>query len=117
MLIDSESLFKDKLSINKGMFFENAVAEALVSSGHELRFHEFYDGASSNLKEVDFIISHGTKIVPVEVKSSISGKHASLDAMVAKYHRRIEHSYVIHSKDLRVDGDLTYIPIYMAQFL
>lgn len=112
-----EAFIKGKLSINKGMFFENAVAQALVSSGHELRFYEFYDGASSNLKEVDFIISHGTKIVPVEVKSSVSGKHASLDSMVAKYHRRIERPYVIHSKDLRVDGDLTYIPIYMAQFL
>lgn len=53
----------------------------------------------------------------MEVKSSVSGKHASLDAMMAKYHRRIERSYVIHSKDIRVDGDLTCIPVYMAQFL
>lgn len=86
-----------------------------MSSGHELRFHEFYDEASSNLKEVDFIISHGTKTVPVEVKSSTSGKHASLDAMVTKCRRRIQHSYVIYSKILRVDGDLTYISIYMVK--
>lgn len=34
-----------------------------------------------------------------------------------KYRSRIEQAYIIHTKDLREDGDITYIPVYMTCLL
>ena len=67
--------------------------------------------------EVDFIIVKGKKILPIEVKSSVSRKHASLDAFIEKYGRRLGERFVIHPKDLSVENGITYLPIYMAMFL
>lgn len=113
-----EALIKDRLSINQGMFFENSVAQSLVSSGRGLFFTEFYDkGDRKHLFEVDFLIVRGKKITPVEVKSSVSSKHRSLDLLMEKYPSRIEEAFVVHGKDLRIDGKTTYVPIYMASLL
>jgi predicted AAA+ superfamily ATPase len=110
-----EAFVKNKLSINEGMFFENAVAQALVSSNHALYYSEFYiEKDDKHLYEVDFISSSGKKIVPIEVKSSLSSKHRSLDLFMEKYGSRVDSAYVVHGKDLRVDGKITYIPIYMT---
>lgn len=111
-------LAKSKLSVNEGMLFENIVAQELTSSGCPLYFHEFYtDGDDKHPYEVDFILVKSGKIVPIEVKSSISTRHASLDKFVEKYRKRISGSVVIHSKDLRIDGDIRYIPVYMTSLL
>ena len=111
-------LAKSKLSVNEGMLFENIVAQELTSSGCPLCFHEFYtDGDDKHLYEVDFILVKSGKIVPIEVKSFISTRHASLDKFMEKYRRRISGSVVIHSKDLGIDGDVRYIPVYMTSLL
>ncbi len=34
-----------------------------------------------------------------------------------KKRNRVKKAFVIHGKDLRVDGDVVYIPIYMTMFL
>ncbi len=109
-------LISGDLSINEGMFFENAVAQQLASLGYELMFHEFRIG-DSQLYEVDFILPGTEGVIPIEVKSSASSRHKSLDVFMEKNRSRIEKAYVIHSKDLRVDGDVTYIPVYMTMFL
>ena len=114
----TDAFVKDRLSINEGMFFENAVAQDLVSSGRKLYYSEFYtDSDRKHLYEVDFIISSGKKIIPIEVKSSISTRHRSLDLFMEKYGSRVDRAYVIHGKDLRVDGNIAYIPIYMTMCL
>ena len=68
--------------------------------------------------EVDFLIStENDGIIPIEVKSGRSTIHSSLDKLMKKYENRIDKAYVIHSKDLRFDGKITYLPIYMMQFI
>lgn len=108
-------LIRGKLSINQGMFFENMVAQQLVAKGYKLMFHQFE--SDGNEYEVDFIIPGRRGIIPLEVKSSSSTRHRSLDLFKDKYRSRIDRTYVIHGKDLRVDGDVVYIPIYMTMFL
>ncbi|NLL94509.1 MAG: DUF4143 domain-containing protein [Thermoplasmatales archaeon] len=81
------SLLFDRLSVNKGMFFENMVAQELTYNGHGLAFSAFKNGSGKKY-EVDFLIVEGKKILPIEVKSSVSRKHASLDAFIEKYRRR-----------------------------
>lgn len=66
---------------------------------------------------MDFIIPKGKKIIPLEVKSGVSSRHRSLDIFMERYGKRIDRAYVIHSKDLKVDGKLVYIPIYMTMLI
>lgn len=110
-----ESIYKqlivDKLGVNIGMVMENAVAQALVSSGYELFFHRF------DRYEVDFLLTSGKKLLPIEVKSSSYSTHKSLDKFQEKYSDRVKNSYVIYSKDVKREGNTTYIPFYMTMFL
>ena len=107
-----------RLSVNKGMFFENSVAQQLRSAGHGLHFHEFCRKEDpKHAYETDFLLTSGKYIRPIEVKSSISNRHVSLDFFCEKYRGRVTIPTVIHPKDLRVDGDTVYLPIYMAWLL
>lgn len=110
-----ESIYKqlivDKLGVNMGTVMENAVAQALVSSGHELLFHRF------DRYEVDFLLTSEKKLLPIEVKSSSYSRHKSLDNFQDKYSDRVKNQYVIYSKDLKREGNVTYIPFYMTAFL
>jgi len=118
---DRDEVYKDllnnKMKMNRGMFFENMVAQTLVSTGHDLVFSKFSVEGSTNMQEVDFIIADGRKMIPVETKSATSGRHTSLDRFMVKFSSRVDMGYVIHSKDLRVDGKIVYVPIYMSMFL
>lgn len=67
--------------------------------------------------EIDFILSRGNKICPVEVKSSGYAAHASLDAFMDKYSSRIGADYLIYTKDLRKDGPILLVPVFMTMFL
>ena len=118
-IISDEELFhaflRGRLSINEGMFFENAVAQQLRASGHKLHFHEFYKKEDDkHIFEIDFILTKGRYICPIEVKSSVSNRHVSLDMFCEKYHNRDKDPVVIHSKDLRIDGGVEYLPVYMT---
>ncbi len=112
-----DAILNNKLSLNKGMFFENMVAQELTMSEKGLVFIKFYTEDSERIQEVDFLIANGKKVTPLEVKSSRSSQHPSLDRLIRKYPKIINSPYVIHSKDLRVDGEITYIPIYMTMCL
>ena len=35
--------------------------------------------------------------------------------MIEKYNDRIVKTFVIHSKDLKTEGGIVYVPIYMMQ--
>ncbi|MDO5853962.1 MAG: AAA family ATPase [Thermoplasmata archaeon] len=112
-----ESLVAEKDSINAGMLFENAVSQELTATGHSLMYSRFRTEETTKSYEVDFLLFEDGKVIPLEVKSGESGRHKSLNVFMEKYRKRISGAYVVHRKDLRVDGDITYIPLYMAMFL
>lgn len=112
-------LLNDKLSINKGMFFENIIAQILTANGHKLFFYNHYSKEEKrNDIEVDFLISQNTpfgKITAIEVKSSKNYRTTSLNKFKAKFKSRIENCYIIHPKNLSVRPDgVICIPAYMA---
>lgn len=112
------SFTKGKLSVNEGMLFENVVAQPLRSSGRELRYAEpQYGDGDKNVHDIDFIISDGRMILPNEMKSSVSTKHRPLDMFMERYSERVDSAIVIHSKNLRVDGEVLYLPVYMTSLL
>ena len=115
-------LLLDKLSINEGMLFENLVAQMLVANGHRLFFYTHYDEAAHrNDIEIDFIISNDSKvkqkIYPIEVKSTRVYSTTSLDRFQSRFHERIGGQYVIHTKNLKKEGNTLYLPAYMTWLL
>ena len=108
----------DKLHINEGMIFENAVAQTLRTSGHRLYFYSRVDSANrSNNVEVDFLIVRKKKVSPIEVKSASYKYHSSLDKFKAKFSKNIGESYIVYTKDVMLREGIIHIPIYMVQFL
>lgn len=112
-----EKLLSDKLSVNLGYIFENIVAQSLVSSGNKLFYHT-WKRDEKHFYEIDFLLSRGNKICPIEVKSSGYKTHSSLDVFRKKFSDRIRNSYLVYSKDFQIgDNELLYIPTYMVSLL
>lgn len=112
-----QKLLSDKLSADLGYVYENMVGQMLKSQGYELYYHTWPTESGKHNYEIDFLISSGNKICPIEVKSSGYKTHASLDAFQKKYSDRILHRYLIYTKDLRKDSDIIMLPIFMTQYL
>ena len=110
-------LLSDKLSTDLGYVYENVVAQMLKATGHELYYYTFPTESGKHNYEVDFLIADGDKVSPVEVKSSGYKAHTSLDAFCMKFSSRIRNKYLVYTKDLRKDGDVLYLPVYMTMFL
>ena len=111
-----KKLLNDDLATNLGYVFENVVAQMLVSSGNRLFYYTFPDENKHNY-EVDFLLSRGTKIHPIEVKSEGYKTHKSLDAFCDKYSSRVSNRYLIYTKDLRKDEQTLLLPVYMTELL
>lgn len=108
----------DKLSINEGMIMENVVAQMLRTNGHKLYFYSRTDATNrKNDMEIDFLITEGKKICPIEVKSNNYVSHSSLDKFRDKFSSKIGNSYILYSKDVKVKDGIIHLPIYMAMFL
>lgn len=106
-----------KLNINEGMIMENAVSQALVMNGHSLFFSTFKD-KNGNYYEIDFLLSNGSKLIPIEVKSSKFSSHVSFDLFCEKFSNRIGNDrYIISPKNLKKEGRITFLPIYMTCFI
>ncbi|MBP5566417.1 MAG: ATP-binding protein [Bacteroidales bacterium] len=113
-----EKLLSDKLPANLGYLYENIVAQMLVSSGNKLFYHTWPTESGKHNYEIDFLLSRGAKIAPVEVKSSTYKAHASLDEFCKKYSSRITNDrYLIYTKDYARIEAVKYLPAYLAYFL
>lgn len=110
-------LLSDKLETNLGYIYENAVAQMLTSKGDNLFYYTMPSETSNHLYEIDFLVSRGNKICPIEVKSQGYKSHKSFDAFCDKYSSRIGNRYIIYTKDLHHEGQLRYIPVYMTLFI
>ena len=113
----------DKLTFNEGMIIENIVAQSLTSIGRKLYFfskNNYYD--STETMEIDFLISKDTitskhNIIPIEVKSGDRYTYTSLNKLKEKYKDYIDKPIIIHAKDLKIENDILYLPIYMTTLL
>ncbi len=112
-----EKLLNDKLAVNLGYVYENVVAQSLVANGNALFYHTWPNKETRHNYEIDFLLSRGNKISPIEVKSSGYKAHTSLDEFSRKYSSRIAQRYLIYTKDFKQTPDVTYLPVYFAQFL
>lgn len=109
-------LLSDKLGANLGYIYENLTAQMLRSAGNELFYYTFPAENKHNY-EIDFLLSHGNKLCPIEVKSSGYKTHKSLDVFCEKFSSRVGERYLIYTKDFVKDGETTCLPPYMTPFL
>lgn len=108
-----QKLLSDKLDVNLGYVYENAVAQILATAGNQLFYHTFPKDENHSY-EIDFLLSRGNKIVPIEVKSSGYKSHKSLDAFCTKYSSRIGQRILFYTKDTSHDGQIELLPVLMA---
>ena len=111
-----QKLLNDKLSTNLGYIYENMIAQMLATSGNKLFYYTWPKDETHNY-EIDFLLSHGTKLQPIEVKSSGYNTHKSLDVFCEKYSHIVERRYLIYTKDLKTDKGIILLPVYMTPFL
>ncbi len=110
-------LLSDKLEANLGYVYENVVAQMLIAKGDNLFYYTMESGTSNHLHEIDFLISRGDKICPIEVKSGNYRAHKSLDVFCDKFSSRVKDRYIAHTKDYKWENGIHYIPVYMIPFL
>lgn len=99
--------------VNKGAVYENVVAQELHAHGYPLYYYN-----SKKKGELDFVIEHAGRVLPIEVKSGKDyEKHSALDNVMAAREYGIQEAYVFTNDNIKVNGELTYFPIYMVMFL
>ena len=111
-----QKLLSDKLSANLGYVYENLVAQMLTATGNKLFYYSWPKDDKHNY-EIDFLLSRGAKLQPIEVKSSGYKTHASLDDFCQKFSKVIDRRYLIYTKDFKMDGSTILLPVYMAPLL
>ncbi len=112
-----KKLLSNKLSVDLGYMYENAIAQIIVNSGRNLYYHTWKKDDSTHSNEIDFLISSKNKIIPIEVKSSATKKHISMDEFCVKYSHVVGRRFLFSQKNFSNDDMLEYKPIYSASFL
>lgn len=125
--IVSEEIYKkllfDKLSVNSGMLMENIVAQMLTAAGHKLYFFSKSSREKAEDRmEIDFLIAKSKitnkhNISPIEVKSGDRYALSSIKKFINKYKEQTNIPYVLHTKDLKEENGITYLPLYMTMLL
>ncbi len=85
-------------------------------------FYSRSDEDADNRMEIDFLIQKEVvtrrhNISPIEVKSGQRYTLSSLNKCIEKYGENLSTPYVLHSKDLKQEGEIVYLPLYMAPLL
>lgn len=109
-------LLSDKLEANLGYLYENVVAQMLAAAGNRLFYYTFPKDEKHNY-EIDFLLSRGNKLVPIEVKSSGYRTHKSLDVFCERFSSRVGDRVLLYTKDYCKDGSTSCLPVYFTPFL
>ena len=112
------AILYDRLNINEGMIMENIVAQMLRKHRERLYFYSRSDSQKrENHMEIDFLITEGKKISPIEVKSGNYRSHSSLDKFRKHFSSVVGNSYIFYTKDVMIKDGIIHLPIYMAELL
>lgn len=111
-------IMNGKLSLNEGMLYENVISQMISAKGRKLYFYTRYNREKHrNDIEIDFLLSNESKtnfrVFPMEVKSSKNYTTTSLGRFKEVFGKKIAMQYIIHPKNLAVDGEIMKIPPYM----
>lgn len=116
-------LLFDDLEFNRGMFVENIVAQQIAASGAPLYFFSRNErGNRAESMEIDFLLAKSklaakNNVIPIEVKCGSRLSHKSLDKFRGRYAEWLSTPYLLSPHDVKVEGDIVYLPLYMSGLL
>lgn len=100
-------------SINNGAIYENAIAQELFAHGFDLYYYN-----NKKRGEIDFLIEINGEVLPIEVKS---GKdytvHRALANIMEVKEYDLKRAYVLCNSNIKEEGKVMYVPVYMAMFI
>ena len=100
------------------MLFENVVAQMLTASHHSLYFYSNPSRTDKDSRmEIDFLIRENNRVIPIEIKSGENKSIISLRKFKDKYGKKIGYGIVLHHGEIKKEGDVIYLPYYMAPLL
>ena len=106
-------LLNREKDINFGSVYENAAAQELKAHGFDLYYFN-----SKKQGELDFIVERAGNVTPIEIKSGKDyQRHAALDNVMGNRDYAIPEAFVFQNDNVRVDGRIVYLPVYMLMFL
>jgi len=111
-------IMNGRLSLNEGMLYENVISQMITVTGRKLYFYTKYsEEKHRNDIEIDFLLSNESKtnfrVFPIEVKSSKNYTTTSLGTFKQIFGKKIATQYIIHPKNLVIDGEIIKMPPYM----
>ncbi|MBT1175051.1 ATP-binding protein [Bifidobacterium sp. LC6] len=107
------ALLQGELDMNLGSIAENVVAQELTAHGFTTHYFD-----AKRYGEVDFVVQSGTEIIPIEVKSGNDWtRYKALNNILAVDEWGIKQAQVLCKGNIRQDGPITYMPLYMTMFL
>ena len=109
-----KGILSDKLGVNYGSIYENAVAQELNAHGRDLHYFR-----NKKLGEVDFVCERGGgAVLPIEVKSGKDYKrHSALNNVMSSPNYEIEQAVVLCEENVNENGRVLYLPAYMVMFV
>lgn len=106
-------LLSNDKDINKGAIYENIVAQELSNKDIDLYYYN-----SKRLGEIDFLFEDNNGIVLIEVKSGKNyTRHSAINDMLKEYGGSISKAIVFSINNVREEGGVIYLPLYMLMFL
>lgn len=106
-------LLMNEINMNYGAIYENVVAQELKCHGFELYYYN-----NNRLGELDFLVEHEGKILPIEVKSGKDyERHAALNNCMNNARFGIDMAFVFCNENIKEKDGVRYYPIYMISLL
>lgn len=105
--IDNEAILLKSNYQFKGPLTENFILQQLL--GQFLVEPRYFSDKSG---EIDFLLQHGTEIIPVEAKAGEDKSAPSFKKYIAKH--QPQHAIRFSKRGYRKDGEFTNVPVYLA---
>ena len=106
IVVEGNRLFEEF----KGAFTENYILNMLCTVFDTVPNYFTFDR-----HEIDFIIQHENKIIPIEVKSSNSINNISLTRYNEKFNNELSIRFSMNN--LKMDGKILNIPLFLVEYI
>ena len=106
IVVEGNKLFEEF----KGALTENYILNVLCYIFDTVPNHFTFDR-----HEIDFLIQHQNRVIPIEVKSGNSTNNASLSRYNIKFNNELSIRFSMNN--LKKDGKIVNIPLFLAEYI
>ncbi len=104
-------ILQGNVDVNMGSVMENVFAQMFAAAGYKLRYLQ------KKKMELDFVLQDDQDVMVVEIKSGKDfKKHPSLTKALETENWNVKRAIVFCEGNVEQDGDILYLPWYMAMF-